>query len=377
MRIIIIILVIILIILFILIIRATPNLILGGVEVKKKKPCIGRAIHNHVKKLNKSDSMGEYDLSADNYTFKTTKHVHFANESVKSNIEHDFVKIGAKGGSDKEWFSYNSWDELKDNKKANEDYFRTRTKIINHPELDWSEVLNTMRPLLDEDREYIGIANLKPDGKTLYIKAYEASTIKSNTMKSELAFAGVPNSLVVKYANQPGLILFHTHPADRRASPLPSSHDLSTAIYLGATSRFAACAVISRYGVLMHGLGWDAYKAITSSPDWNLSTLNLSHDVVAAHEAIRSWSPHTPQEYLEFYPRHRLLMYTYPSPEMVGDSHSNMWVWDLEAPIDHEIIIDHSNDISNYISNKGREARKKLNARKGMYRKLPSKIDLM
>jgi hypothetical protein len=248
----------------------------------------------------------------------------------------------------KPWDEYETWKELQDDEGAYAAYLAQRAAVLNNPDLDWGPVLADMTPKLKEDREHIGIASLGPDGRTLRLVASEASPLKAGEMPSETAFAGVPGALVAKYASRPGLFLFHTHPADPRGSPLPSSHDLSTAIYFGATTRFAACAVISRFGVLVHGLDWSAYKAINEAKDWKLAALNLSHDVVAAHEAMRSWSEYTIADYFDFYPRHRLLMFAFPTPEMVGDSRRFTYLSGLETPIDHDLILEHSKDIKEH-----------------------------
>jgi hypothetical protein len=253
----------------------------------------------------------------------------------------------------KPWDEYETWEELQDDEGAYAAYLAQRAAVLNNPDLDWGPVLADIMPKLKEDREHIGIASLGPDGRTLRLVASEASPVKAGEMGSKTAFAGVPGALVAKYASRPGLFLFHTHPSDPRGSPLPSSHDLSTAIYFGATTRFAACAVISRYGVLVHGLDWSAYKAINGAKDWKLAALNLSHDVVAAHEAIRSWSEYTIADYLDFYPRHQLLMFVFPTPEMVGDLRRFTYICPLEMAIDHDLILEHAKDIKDHCLEQG------------------------
>jgi hypothetical protein len=254
--------------------------------------------------------------------------------------------------SAREWHEYDTWKDLHNNEEATAAYFKQREQVLNNPNLDWSKVLAVVEPKLRENREYIGTVNLSADGKTLVLVNMEASPIASNS-GGGLTFASIPGKLVEKYTEKPALILFHTHPLDERGSPLPSSQDLSTAIFLGAASRFAACAVISRYGVLMHGLDWAAYKAINSAADWKLATLNLSYDVVSAHEAIRSWSQFTLAEYFAFYPRHKLLSINYPSAELVGDMRRTH-TWDIETEVDYNIVQEHIKDIKAHTANKRR-----------------------
>lgn len=261
--------------------------------------------------------------------------------------------------TERAWHTYETWKDLHNDEVAVSEYFKQRERILNNPNLDWSAVLQEVEPKLAMNREYIGIANLGPDGKTLVLSTLEASPTSADNEKSAVKFASIPSDMVTRIASKPGLILFHTHPNNERASPLPSSHDLSTAIFLGSASRFAACAVISRYGVLMHGLDWPAYTAMDTAEDWKLVALNLSFDVISAHEAIRSWSQHTLEDYFKFYARHKLISFVFPSSELVGDMRKNKWTWDIEAPTDFDIINDHINDIKAHIKNRG--AAKKTN----------------
>jgi hypothetical protein len=260
---------------------------------------------------------------------------------------------GAKGPRPKKpWTSYETWAALQKDAGATAAYFAERARVLNNPDLDWGPVLAVMGPKLQDNREYIGLVNLGADGRTLRLEAHEASPVETGSLKSETTFAAVPAELVAKYASRPALFLFHTHPADPRGSPLPSSQDLSVSVYFAAMARFAAHAVISRYGVLVFGLDWDGYKAIGEAKDWTLALLNLSHDVVVAHEAVRSWSTYTLQDYLGFYPRHRLLMFAWPTSEMIGDGRRFKYQWDLETPIDHEVIQEHSREIEKHVSEK-------------------------
>jgi hypothetical protein len=268
------------------------------------------------------------------------------------------LKRGGNGhakGRKVPWHAYKTWEALHQNDAATTEYFAAREKLIKNPNLDWSEVLKVMTPKLKDTREFIGIINLKNDGKTLYVESYEAAPESDvNTSKSDLYYASVPSKLVSKYADKPGLIIFHTHPADIKVSPLPSSNDLSAAIYLGAASRFAASVVISRYGVVMYGLDWPAYDIINNAEDWKLATLNMSYDIVAAHESIRSWRKYTLNEYLDFYPKYNLFAIVFPSPEFIADNRRGALQWNIEAPTDNELVQRHLNDIKNHIKNRKR-----------------------
>ena len=273
------------------------------------------------------------------------------------------------------WQSYETWEALSADVGAVDQYLAQRAQVLNNPDLDWKPVLDEVIPKLTENHEYIGLVNVEPDGKTLRLVASEASPVEAGTTESDTTFASVPASLVAKYAGRPAMFIFHTHPADPRGSPFPSSHDLSTSIYFAAATRFAANVVISRYGVFVYGLDWDGYKAVNEAKDPKLAILNLSHDVVAAHEAVRSWSAHTIRDYLDFYVRHRLFVFVFPSPEMVGDGRRFTYMWNLESPIDHEVIEAHRADIASHQeeskTGKPRPRRKTQASRGQAFRILP------
>jgi hypothetical protein len=245
----------------------------------------------------------------------------------------------------KPWTEYATWEDMRKDPGAEADYLAQRAAVLDNPNLDWTFVLRKVVPKLNENREYIGIINLGADGRTLRLEAQEPSPVEAGTMQSETAFAEVPAELVKKYAERPALFFFHTHPADPRGSPLPSSHDLVLGAWLAGCSRFAASVVISRYGVIVYGLKWAAYKAVNEARDWRLAMLHLCYDVSSAHEAIRSWEDHTIGDYLGFYPRHRLLLLVYPTPEMVSDSYRYKFGRDLEHPTDHDLVSQYRDDI--------------------------------
>jgi hypothetical protein len=232
-----------------------------------------------------------------------------------------------------------------------------RSKAIETPDFDWTAVLATIQPKLSEAREYIGILSVGADGRTLHVAQVEASPIAAGKSGSETTFAAIPAELVAIHATRPGLFIFHTHPSDPRCCPLPSSHDLAAAIYFGALAKYAANVIISRYGVFSYGLDWSAYKAIAGAKDPQLAALNYSHDVVAAHEAQRSWAPWKLADYLAFYPRHRLFINSYPSPAMVADTRQFTYTSSLESPIDHDLITEHGADIAEH-----RRGRRRSNA---------------
>ena len=257
----------------------------------------------------------------------------------------------------KRWQLYKTWDDLKKDPGASAEYFEARTAALNNPQFDWSGVYAALLPLLSEPREYVGVVGVEADGCTLKLVASEASPDAIGEGVSSTYFAGVPTELVAKYAERPALFFFHTHPADLRASPLPSSPDLATAIYFGATARFAASVVVSRFGVLVYGLGWSGYKAINAATDWKLGLLNYTHDVVAANESVRSWNWHNLRDYTDIYAKMRMFFYAHPSPPMVAASVHPAVIHCIESEIDHAIISEYSADIARHLAGRKKKGR--------------------
>jgi len=290
---------------------------------------IGDALYQHARALTREDTIG---LPQSN--------ISGGGKMVANKI------VAKRQPAAKLWTSCESWDALKKDEELTAAYMSDRTAAIDNPIFDWSSVMASIIPLLQKNHEYIGIANVEPGSTLVKITAMESSPIKAGTMSGVTDYAGVPSKLVAKYANRPAMFLFHTHPADLRGSPLPSSQDLVTAINFGATARFAASIMISRYGVFMYGPDWNAYRAISQAKEWKLALLNFSHDVVAGHEAVRSWSEHTVSDYFSFYPRFRMFLNVFPLPELIGDTRRFKYMWDLESPVDHDLIREHVDDIT-------------------------------
>jgi len=241
------------------------------------------------------------------------------------------------------WEQYTSWDILKKHKDAVNSYIRDRNNVLKNPHLDWSKVLGMMTPKLFELYEYIGLINLEEDGKTLYVSELYRSDIKVGTIDSDTTFASIPSDMVNKVGKIPALFMFHTHPADINCCPLPSSPDLATAIYYASAGHYAASCIISRYGILLYGINEAMTKYFLqpyiNKKDLIIARKNFTHDIVAAHESIRSWKAHTSRDYIDFYDRYRMFLYVYPSSEFIA--YREKRTYDLLSPIDYEILEHH------------------------------------
>ena len=84
------------------------------------------------------------------------------------------------------------------------------------------------------------------------------------------------------------------------------------------------------------------YRIVVDSLAWN-ATGDLFY------QFLTGTTPYTNADYLAFYPRHQMLLFVYPSAEMIGDSRKT-YSWNLEHPIDHGLIMEHGQDIIDHRS---------------------------
>jgi hypothetical protein len=109
---------------------------------------------------------------------------------------------------------------------------------------------------------------------------------------------------------------------------------------------FCRIAVINLLAVLFFISG---YNLLVKSKDYNLAILNLSFDIIAAHESIRSWSKWKLTDYIKFYERYKMFMYVFPSSEYISDNIKYDNEWNINNAISYDLILDHYDDINNYL----------------------------
>lgn len=300
----------------------------AGLEASKQKEGhtheLGVAMHEYALGMGEKNLVGVHNLAHPRYS-----EVESADGGSKASASHR---------SHKAWDEYQTWTELSRNQEASAEYMKDRAKALNDLQFDWSQVLATVTPLLEEDREYIGLISPEKNGTTMRVVSMEASPTRAGDDKSPNVFASVPPELVEKMSARPALYIFHTHPSDRRANPLPSPADVSTAITMGYAGVYAANLVISRYGVILYTLGWGAYKNIHQSKSPELAMRHLRYDVASFLLGIRSWGDWSLDDYKKAYERYQLLFVVYPSAEYTAASHLLRFRSDVSSPSDFEFL---------------------------------------
>lgn len=217
-------------------------------------------------------------------------------------------------------------------------YINDKQNILSNPDIIWDGVIKIIIPKLSEKYEYIGLINIQPDNKTMYISELQKSDIENGTIDSETTFAAISSELLETISNIPSLYMFHTHPNDKRACQLPSSQDLAASIYYATKGYYAASVLISTFGIMLYGIN-DSLVKYFNSLNKNKAEQAIAHyihDVIAAHESIRSWNKHKIQHYIDFFKRYQMFFYIYPFSAFVAEK--RVVAYDLLNNIDHDFI---------------------------------------
>lgn len=258
-----------------------------------------------------------------------------------------------------DWTKCKTWDDIKNDKKLLSAYRKDRM-LINKPDFDWSEVLKEVNVKLLENKEYIGIINVKSDKRTLYLAGIEASPVTNEDLKGTLAAGIIPHELAMKWINKPGLILFHTHPVNIGGHPMPSEHDIVTMIGIAALGMFMAEAVISEFGALLYTVPEKIMARFDHAENWSLAVTNFQLDVATAIQGMRSWQYHSFQDEVDFYNSHSIAFIVWPSSEFIAHSFIT-FMYDMEKECDLELI-EHLTDLcKHYRKNKQKAKKPKKN----------------
>lgn len=245
----------------------------------------------------------------------------------------------------KSWRDYSTWDELMDDPKAQKAYLEERSAVLNELNHDWSEVMEVVRPVLKEDREYIGLIDRDPKTKKLKVVVMKASPSKVGEASSPTALAEVPVELVEEVSRQPALFEFHTHPMGHGGSPLPSTVDFFGSILLSYTARYAASLVIGEYGIILHGLSPLALETIWKDDNPQLIAWRNGYDLVSAMHGKRSWGRWSLSEYTQMVERYQMMFVVYPTEEFVNDAYWYKYQT-TSGVIDQALIEDLQKEIS-------------------------------
>lgn len=272
----------------------------------------------------------------DNQQTRPYQHKHSSLEHamhLKGLMIHDtIVKPQAHGGDpqsiqggkiseseDKHWWQYDTWEELKKDITAVTQYFKDKEHVLDSLDLDWSAVLSTVLPKLQENREYIGHINADPrDKNKMVVTAMESSPMQLN---NHMYSAGIPFDLAEKYVDKPALFLFHTHIDEENSVPLPSSPDISMAISTGCHNMFASNILISKYGVILYTPSLNAVQKKQSSESPGIEISQYRHDVIAALESVRSWRRWKLSDLEHLYNLFEFVFVVYPSSKFTADYH--------------------------------------------------------
>jgi hypothetical protein len=220
------------------------------------------------------------------------------------------TRVGGGGGGKKPkpkkpWADYDTWEAMDKDKGASLAYWDDLTKLNNTLELDFSEVRKSLAKTVYDNREWAGRINYVK-GKLEVVELVPSPYAVGEGPLSRQTKAMVPAEVMAKLEGKPGLLLFHTHPGEAGGSAMPSGVDMSAALNIAYTGRYAAELVVSPYGVVLYGpssqLREKVWDVDLSDPDADnkvrLTTLRHAADLLGAFNGSRSWkSPWSIQDY--------------------------------------------------------------------------------
>jgi len=243
---------------------------------------------------------------------------------------------GASGAKFQAWHAYPTWSKMYKSPSATKQYSKDRMEIMNNLDIDWSLVMKRVTPILEDNREYIGLINKGVDGRLEVVKMV-ASPSKVGEATSKTALAEVPAELVKEITETPGLFEFHTHPIGYKAWPLPSPTDLFGSLMLGFNGMFAGSIVIGEYGVIITAPSKRLFESVWASRNPSLTMLRRCHDIIQAMSSKRSWSVWTLADYQKMCERFDLNHIVYPTSRYVRDLHTMEFVTSCEQ-VDDDLL---------------------------------------
>ena len=246
------------------------------------------------------------------------------------------------------WMDYNTWNDLKKDKEQFHNYLQFRRRNILAPDFIWDKFMEEIKPYMKMNREYIGIINVKNDGKTLYLAKIQASpTIIKIASKSSTA-GKVPAYLVEKMAMTPGVFFFHTHPIKDGLFQLPSSADIVSAIGRSSMAFYVGDALVSEFGAFVYGIDYTTIETLKSCKDFHLSLLHYTLDLASAMESIRSWVKHNCDDILNMLRKYGMYIFPYTNEHYVKDVRYHVYIQSTEFPSDLSVLYQCIKDIDDY-----------------------------
>lgn len=192
----------------------------------------------------------------------------------------------------KPWREYETWEELGRDKAASQRYWKECGDFLNHLPKDWSKVREEAKEMIADDREWAGHIDIVK-GVPQIVSKYRSSTGQENDDMSARR-ASVSADVSKKVWSKPGLIAFHTHPADKTLHPdfdvhPPSPPDLALAVTEGFHGQFAAQVVLSPQAIFVYGLGGNTVTQLWNSEHPYFYAARLSYDVYSSIAGTRSY----------------------------------------------------------------------------------------
>jgi hypothetical protein len=216
------------------------------------------------------------------------------------------------------WYEYDTWESLKNNKSHWKQYLDDRICGRKHFKFNWDEILKTVMPLVNNETvEYMGVIRARDDKKTLYVHSLESS--KNDTTTSNTYVRSVPAEIVAKHKEIPGYFLFHTHPA-KISDPFPSDGDIYFALHDNIDKHFLGQIVIGAYGIIIYYLPDKRFDEIMMQGDM-LAFYTFCYDVIMSWNSINSMGRIKLRDKIKIIEKFGVNMIIIPSSDYISDNY--------------------------------------------------------
>lgn len=238
----------------------------------------------------------------------------------------------------KDWIQYGTWTRIKKDKEAFDQYIKYRNKVHNSFKFDWTNVWKQVKPKLYIKKESIGLIKCELDGKTLYVDCMHTSRTDY-----------ISHTLTKKYSNKIGYYIFHTHPIDKKVSPLPSDQDILVSLLYSLDLTFLGEVLISEYGIFIYYLPMSIRNHILQNNNY-LAYFTYCYNVISAWNSFLSMNKYRIQDRISILKRFGMHIHHISTKKYIEDNRKNQCSYILRVE-KTDLAIDNILNTINYLKN--------------------------
>lgn len=257
----------------------------------------------------------------------------------KKSINNIDINGGRDNGKIHEWYKYNTFDELINDKILNKQFKNDMYDGRNTMLFDWTEIQKISNTLITDTHEHIGVIRAKNDKKTLYIHKMEKIIPEKVTS----------TNLMQKYSDIPCYFLFQTR-LDDGSDPFPTNNDILLSCLNSLNNKIIGHIILSKYGIIIYYLTTDHIDKFDTNTKY-LGGLTCIYAIISVWNAFvigTSWKWH---ERLHSLRKYNMIMTILATPMYISDDVLTIMHPDPKTNIDIIVRDKATSTIMSYIVN--------------------------